>query len=397
MAETKASSFSLSLIWFGAAISISEIATGVLFSPLGLARGLAATFIGHFIGFVILILAGCIGAKSRLSSAESTRISFGVYGSYFFSILNILQLVGWTAIMIINGALSMDAISRSVGFGNFPLWCVVIGTLIAVWILLGLKNLSKVNVVVVTALLLLCIVLGVKVFTTPAIGEETFETMSFGAAVELSVAMPLSWLPLIADYTRNAKNPVAGTVASAVCYTIGSCFMYFIGMGAAIYAGSSDISAILLASGMGAVALVIVLFSTVTTTFLDAYSAGVSAANLTVKIKEKYAALITTIIGTILAIFVSMSQYETFLYFIGSVFAPLFAILFMDYFVFHITKKDGRLLNVKNFVLWVLGFCIYRILMNFDIPLGSTLPVMLIMAGICLLCHGVEKKWFSKA
>lgn len=397
MNETKSSSISLSLIWFGAAISISEIATGVLFAPLGLARGLAATFIGHAIGFVILILAGLIGAKSRLSSAESTRISFGVYGSYFFSIANILQLVGWTAIMILNGALSMNAISQSAGISNFPLWCIVIGALIVVWILLGLKNLSRVNVVVVTALLVLCVVLGVKAFTTPGVGNETFDTMSFGAAVELSVAMPLSWLPLIADYTRSAKNPVAGTVASSVSYTVGSCFMYLIGMGAAIYAGESDIAAILLASGMGIIALIIVLFSTVTTTFLDAFSAGVSAANLSVKINEKYAAIITTVIGTVLAIFVSMSQYESFLYLIGSVFAPLFSILFMDYFVFHITKEDGRRFRLKNSILWAIGFCIYRVLMNVDIPVGSTLPVMLIVAVLCLICHGVEKKWFSKA
>ena len=45
----------------------------------------------------------------------------------------------------------------------------------------------------------------------------------FGAAVELSVAMPLSWLPLISDYTREAKEPVKAAAVSAVTYGIVSC------------------------------------------------------------------------------------------------------------------------------------------------------------------------------
>ncbi len=91
------------------------------------------------------------------------------------------------------------------------------------------------------------------------------------------VAMPLSWLPLISDYTREAEKPFAATLASTVTYGVVSCWMYLIGMGAAIYTGQSDIAQILLQAGLGVVGLLIVVFSTVTTTFLDAWSAGISA------------------------------------------------------------------------------------------------------------------------
>ena len=101
--------------------------------------------------------------------------------------------------------------------------------------------------------------------------------MSFGAAVELAVAMPLSWLPLISDYTREAKQPVKATAVSAIVYGIVSCFMYLIGMGASIFTGESDIAQIMVKAGLGAAGLLIVVFSTVTTTFLDAYSAGISS------------------------------------------------------------------------------------------------------------------------
>ena len=74
---------------------------------------------------------------------------------------------------------------------------------------------------------------------------EADSSLSFGAAVELSVAMPLSWLPLISDYTREAEKPFRATAASALVYGLVSCFMYVIGMGAAIYTGEYDISVII--------------------------------------------------------------------------------------------------------------------------------------------------------
>jgi hypothetical protein len=132
--------------------------------------------------------------------------------------------------------------------------------------------------------------------------------MTFGAAVELSVAMPLSWLPLISDYTRDAKEPVKATAASAVTYGAVSCWMYIIGMGAAIFTGESDIAQIMVKAGLGIAGLLIIVFSTVTTTFLDAYSAGVSSESLSAKINGKYIALAVTVIGTLGAIFLPLAD-----------------------------------------------------------------------------------------
>jgi len=389
--NNKVSTFSQVLLWFGAAVSIAEILTGSLLAPLGLGQGVLSIFIGHVIGAVILFLAGLIGAKSGFSAAESARISFGKYGSFGFSILNILQLLGWTAIMIINGATALDGVTgRLWGYENEKLWCVLIGLLIILWVAVGVKNLSKVNVVVVTALFLLTLILGFTVFKGAGTGAPVEETMTFGGAVELNVAMSLSWLPLISDYTRELKKPVAGTLGSVLSYFVGSVLMFVIGLGAAIYAGTSDISAILMSAGLGLAAFIIVVFSTVTTTFLDVYSAGVSAANLNKKINVKWGGLLICIAGTVIALVVSMSQYENFLYFIGSVFAPLFAILFVDYYLFRRqTVQPVRSRVIKNSVLWVVGFVGYRLLIPYNSIVGITLPVM---AAIGLLCFVINKK-----
>ena len=119
--------------------------------------------------------------------------------------------------------------------------------------------------------------------------------------VELAVAMPLSWLPLISDYTREAEKPVQATVASVVVYGLVSCWMYVIGMGAAIFTGEYDIAVIMVKAGLGIAALVILVFSTVTTTFLDAWSAGISAESLSKKLNGKKTAIAVTVIVGLVA------------------------------------------------------------------------------------------------
>lgn len=382
MNTKKTSVFSNGLIWFGAGVSIAEILTGTYFAPLGFAKGLAAILLGHLIGGMLMFAAGMIGAREGKSAMETVKMSFGGKGSLLFAVLNILQLVGWTAIMIYDGALAANGI-----FGaGIWVWALVIGVLILLWILVGLTNLGKINTIAMAALFILTLVLFRVVF----IGENgaaaiVSDELSFGAAVELAVAMPLSWLPLISDYTREAGKPFAATLTSVVVYGLVSCFMYVIGMGAAIYTGESDIAQIMVKAGLGVAGLFIIVLSTVTTTFLDAYSAGVSCVSVSKKISEKWAAVVVTVIGTIAAIVYPMDNITDFLYLIGSVFAPMIAVQIADYFIL---KKRGDVspFNMRNLVIWLTGFVLYRLFnARLDTPVGVTLPVMIVTVVLCLV------------
>ncbi|MGN1059880.1 MAG: cytosine permease, partial [Clostridia bacterium] len=254
----------------------------------------------------------------------------------------------------------------------------------------GIKNLGKLNTVAMAGLFVLTIVLSFVIFKDGTPSVFSGEAMSFGAAVELSVAMPLSWLPLISDYTREAEKPIKATAVSAVVYGIVSCWMYLIGMGAAIFTGEYDIAQIMLKSGLGIAGLIIIVLSTVTTTFLDAYSAGVSGETLSAKLKSKWSAIAVTVIGTVGAMIYPMDNITNFLYFIGSVFAPMIAIQIADFFVL---KKDrgASSVNIRNIVIWIIGFVLYRMLMNTDMIIGNTLPDMLITILICILVEKVNQ------
>lgn len=340
MNEKRTGLFENGLIWFGAGVSIAEILTGTYLAPLGMGKGLAAILIGHIIGCLMLFLAGVIGGRVRKSAMETVKMSFGQKGSILFAVLNVLQLVGWTAIMIYDGALAADGVMHT---GRW-IWCLVIGVLIILWIVIGITNLGKIN----------------------------------------TVAMPLSWLPLISDYTREAKEPVKATAISAVVYGIVSCWMYVIGMGAAIITGEYDIAQIMLKAGLGIAGLLIIVFSTVTTTFLDAYSAGISSETVVSKWNGKHVAIVVTVIGTIAAIVYPMDNITDFLYLIGSVFAPMIAIQIADFFLLK-RDKSSLAVHIPNLIIWVIGFVVYRILMNIDMPLGNTLPDMVITIVICLI------------
>lgn len=379
--------FENGLIWFGAGVSIAEILTGTYFAELGFKRALLAILIGHIIGCAMFFLAGVIGGKQRLSAMETAKNSFGRIGGQFFAIMNVIQLVGWTAIMIYDGALAANGIFS---IGSW-VWCIVIGALIILWIMIGIADLGKLNTVAMAALFILTLVLCKVIFIDGSISSASVsDGMSFGAAIELAVAMPLSWLPLIADYTREAEKPVKAAAVSTAVYGAVSCWMYIIGMGAALFTGESDIALIMVKAGLGVLGLIIVIFSTVTTTFLDAYSAGISQESITPKVKGKYVAVVVAAIGTVAAMIFPMDDITDFLYLIGSVFAPMIAIQIADYFIIHRDRREITV-DVRNSIIWIIGFILYRLFMKMDIPVGNTLPDMMITILLCIGANTVLK------
>lgn len=387
MQKKYTSVFENGLIWFGAAVSIAEILTGTYIAPLGFIKGTAAIIIGHIIGCAMLFLAGVISGKMRKSAMESAKISFGSKGALLFSMLNIIQLIGWTAIMIYDGALAVNGISGIDG----RIWCVVIGLLIILWIMIGIKNLKKINVAAMTGLFILTLLLCFMIFKNGSTAGILTDSITFGAAVELSVAMPLSWLPLIGDYTMQAEKPVRSTAVSALTYGVVSCWMYMIGMGAAIFTQEADIARVIMKAGAGMAGLLIIIFSTVTTTFLDAYSAGVSSESISKRINGKWFAVAVTAVGTVCAVFLPLNDITDFLYFIGSVFAPMVAVQIADFFILKHCETPMRF-NIANIIIWFVGFIIYRLLMTVDTVIGNTLPDMMITVIICIAVDKIKEK-----
>lgn len=378
-ASSLSSSAAIGLIWFGAAVSIAEISTGTLLAPLGWQRGLAALLLGHAVGGALFFAAAYIGALTGRSSMESVRLSFGKRGSVLFSVANMLQLAGWTAVMIYAGATVSSALGKVLWDGeSFVWWALANGALIVLWLVFGARKTGGLKTVSMLLMLLAVLWLSAEVFSTAgSTAAQVSDGMSFGTAVELSAVMPLSWLPLAADYTRQARRPFAATLTATLAYTLTGCWMYALGLAAALFTGETDVAKILLGAGLGAAGILAVVLSTVTTTFLDAYSAGASANNISARFAETPVAVGVTLIGTVLAVMLPVTEYENFLLLIGSVFAPMAAVLIADFFVLK-RREEIESFDFAGLVLWLAGFILYRFLLSsgWESSIGLTAPVM---------------------
>jgi putative hydroxymethylpyrimidine transporter CytX len=403
------------LLWAGAAISLAEIWAGSLLVPLGLGLGLLANLLGHLIGNTPFALGGVIGSRWGIPTMVSVRLSFGVRGASFAAGLNVLQLIGWTAVMLIVCGGAADAISKFYGFSNPPFWILFSGIVTTLWALVGHRIWKWLQRVSVAALVLLCMVMTIILFLE--VGWEKLlliprnRDFSFMTGMDLVIAMPISWLPLVSDYSRFATHSKSSFWGTWIGYFVISSWMYLIGLAASLATQSPDPSGIVMnlmvKFGWVLPALIIVLFSTFTTTFLDIYSTAISGLTIAPKLGEKKGILLGGILGTGTALlFPSLLNYEHFLLFIGAMFCPLFGIVLTDYFLLRkgsievgdLYKRERaywfwRGMNPLAILAWAVGFGVYLgfspMLMEkvlgikaaFPWPLGSSLPSM-ILSGL---------------
>ncbi len=391
--ERTFSGFDYFLLWGGAAVSLAEILAGGILAPLGFLTGFIVIIFGHIIGNTPLALGGVMGSQEGVATMMSTRPAFGMKGSYFPAFLNIVQLIGWTAIMLIICGEAANSIMKEVlGVSQVKLLILVSGIITTAWAVVGHKTWKWLQRISVSALLLLCIIMTYAVFKE-GIPEPVENGLSFAVALDLVIAMPISWLPLVSDYSRYAKNTRKCFVGTWVGYFIVSSWMYALGLGAALFIGSAEPVPMMLALGLGIPALIIVFLSTFTTTFLDVYSTCVSALNIWENLDERKGIIMGGAIGTAVALVFPIGQYENFLLLIGSMFCPLFGVVLTDYFLIRKSYRDDSLftkkVNWKAILAWIGGALLYHLLIRVNV--GASIPSMVLAAGVYLLLMRVKK------
>lgn len=389
-------------LWAGAAVSLAEIWAGGLLVPLGFVSGLLAVLVGHLIGNTPLALGGIIGSRAGIPSMVSVRPSFGIRGSYFASILNVIQLVGWTGVMLWIGGQAAQAVWGFPGWG-FRGWVLVGGIVTTFWALAGQRCWRWLQRVAVSGLIALCCVMTYLVFLKYGWGRLTEVPprggMPLMAGIDLVIAMPISWLPLVCDYSRFARGSSPAFWGTWIGYFLVSSWMYVIGLGAAVATGSETPDAmvmeLMVSWGLVIPALIIVLFSTFTTTFLDIYSTAISSMNVWPGLGQARGVASCGVLGTALAMILPATAYEGFLLFIGSVFCPLFGVVLADYFILRRGSYDLEALyrgeaywylggfNPWAFGAWAVGFGLYHLLQR-TTSIGASIP-SLVAAGILYL------------
>jgi NCS1 family nucleobase:cation symporter-1 len=385
-------------LWFSLGIGLLVLQGGALLAPgLSLTHALIAIMIGSVIGAVLLALAGVVGADTGLSAIGSLRPTLGVRGAHLAAALNVAQLIGWGAFEIIvmrdaAGALTQRAFGWAPSGAAPWLWTLLFGGLATALAVMGplgfvrrfLRRWGVWVLLLGAAWMTGALLIGHDwraVWARPGDGS-----LSIPGGVDIVVAMPLSWLPLIGDYARfgaSAKGVFRGTMLG---YLLANIWFYALGAAYAMTASDSQgqLLAALAAAG-GGLALVLVLVDETDNVFADIFSAAMSTASMA-RIKIAHLAIGFGVLCTLIAVFVQMDRFMNFLYLIGSVFTPLYGVLLVDHFIIRgrRTAADIRTLrgpygfrggfHLVSLAAWGVGVATYHYMLDFLPSWGATLP-----------------------
>src|SRR5438552_7014039 len=392
------SGFDFGVLLGGLAIGLLVLLTGALLVPsLGFPAALLAIGVGSLIGCVPLALVGLAGSRENVPTMVLFRPVLGIRGSYLPSILNIVQLVGWTGFELWAMSLVANQMSiRLFHLSNRWLWLGIVAVLCTLLALGGpiivvRRWLERFGAWVVAAVALW---ITFRVITVSDLGALWSRPgtggLPFWLAVDLVIAQPVSWLPLVADYTRFARTRSGAAVGTYVGYAVGNVWFYALGALLVLGAGLSDATPAGLAQAMASLAggwivLLTLLVGETDEAFADIYSAAVSAQNLRERLRQRRTILVVAAVGVGLAVWLNSrgadatSSFELFLFLLGSVFVPLFGVFVADYFLLprsttgaHSATAEPRSaaaaqsLRPAAFVAWAVGFLVYQ----WSVPTG---------------------------
>ncbi|MBS4538599.1 putative hydroxymethylpyrimidine transporter CytX [Clostridium sp. D2Q-11] len=369
---------SMTLLWAGAAISIAEIYTGGLAAPLGFAKGISAILLGHLIGGILLALCGVISFDKRKNAMETVKDTLGEWGVKIVASLNVLQLLGWSAVMIIQGARGINA---TLGL-SYKLSLIIMAIFVFMWSYYFERKSKKINDFAVLTLLILTCLIFFNIDFERII--PTGANVSFITVVELSIAMPVSWIPLIGDYTMRGESRKGVFLSSFFGYFIASSSMYVLGLLITLFTGL-DIVQFISSFSVPIVACIIIVLSTVTTTFLDIYSAVESSKQIFKFNSTTRMVAVYCFIGFAISLFFPIVKYESFLLTIGSVFIPVYSIVIIEYFF--IKNKGFNKVNIIGVIFAAIGCILY----NYFIYQGLYMPTVLILGVISISYYLVAR------
>jgi putative hydroxymethylpyrimidine transporter CytX len=289
--------------------------------------------------------------------------------------LNVAQLIGWTAVELWAMSFVADLIAEEIfGFSARGVWlavAAVVCTGLALWGPVGVTRvwmerfglwvIGGISLVLTGLLIGRGLEIGSSLFTSSGAGG--FPT--FGPALDLVIAMPVSWLPLVADYTRFAHEPRAARKGTFWGYLIANIWLYLLGVLLVLVAGATA-SPLGIAGGVlviaggslaGILFLLGLLVGETDEAFANIYSSAVSLQNVFERVPQKAFVIAIAAIGTALAAGFDMLAYESFLFLIGSVFVPLFGV----FVVSQLVRRWGRVVPpAVAFVAWIAGFLLYH-------------------------------------
>jgi putative hydroxymethylpyrimidine transporter CytX len=380
-------------LWFSLGVGLLVMQVGAYLMPaLGTQEAALAIVAGSILGAGLLGWVAKIGCDSGLASAG---LMHAVYGRTFARlpiVLNIVQLIGWGTFELVVMRDASVAIGRQSGAMAASYW-PVLATLLWGGVITLLISGSMVQLVrrVIARVALPLVVLSLLWLSWQFLGlaqaqgfEQLWQRRGEGGmgvmpALDLVIAMPISWLPLVADYARHGKSGGAALRGTWTGYALANMWCYALGVLVALTLPSQDlVTALLLAQG-GLIALSLILIDEVDNAYGDAYSGAVSSHSLLPRWSVRQWGLGVAVVCTLLALVLPMHSLEPFLLLLSSVFVPLFGVI-LGRLAFGADttaalQRAGKA-HAAPIAIWLAGIAFYHLLPKLAPALGSALPTL---------------------
>src|SRR4051812_36724176 len=363
------------LLWTNLGISLLVLVAASYFG-LSLKQALLATAVGALIGNTMLGVAALIGADARVPAMVLQRAPLGQRGSYLATSLNVVQCLGWATFELIIIATAASALAdRAFGLDALWFWKLLFGGIATFLALLGpigfvRRFVRKFAIWAVAASILYL------AWWIPAHGDlhrlwsSGGGGGSFFAAVDLIIALSVSWIPLVADYTRFCTGRRSAFWGAGLGYLFPTLFQF--GFGAILVlshpsiVGPVDVLTTIAAAGVASfLALLALTVDETDEAFANVYSAAVSLQNLVPKVPQRALIVGCSVLATAGALSFDLTSYSQFLYLLGAFFVPLFGVLLADWIQrgLHYTRDDvfgGPAFRPGMIVAWLCGFALYE-------------------------------------
>ena len=397
------------ILWSSLGVGLLVLSAGSFLSQASFLDAIFAIIVGSIIGSILLALAGKIGSDHGIPSLITMRPAFGIRGSYLPAILNILQLIGWTTFEIMIMARAANMLTGSTV--PYYFWVAIFGVLVALLGIAGPLNIArqwigKFAVWIAYGTSAIIIINLINSADITALISSPGQGLSFFSALDLVIAMPVSWMPLVADYNRFSRKSKNALWATFVGFTMTNILFYFGG----ILLGTSNIFEIVAAiqAMFFGFLMLLLIVDEADNAFADIYSASVSTQDIFPKISQKYLIVGFTSLSAILAMMVSIEEYEVFLLLIGAIFVPLFGVVLTDYYVVKRQKYTEHMLYIRQnrlgiglpaIIAWVLGALLNYILSPLSpiyieqLPaIGATIPSLAVGSFIYLAITMIQRR-----
>jgi len=397
--------FSHASLWFSLGVGLLVIQIGAYLVPaMGTQDALLAIFLGSLLGSGLVAWVAKLGCDTGLSSAG---LMHQVYGSGFAKlpiVLNVIQLVGWTSFELVimrEGTLAMG--EQHMGWsGNYLVMATVfwgsILTLLMASSMLGLVRhfVSRFGLPLVVMSLAWLTWQFLGVLQTQDVSafwnRPGNNSMGFLSAIDLVIAMPVSWLPLVADYARHGKNSRTAMSATWLGYALANIWCYSLGV-LVVSVSSPDInlvSTLLLAQG-GLLALGLILIDELDNAYGDVYSASLNSHSLFSRWSIKQWGLLIAVGCTLLAIVLPMHSLEPFLLMLSSVFIPLYGVI-LGRAGRAPAANASRSIYLLPALVWLIGIAVFHLSAQFTPQWGSALPSLAVSLSLAWLTRANPAK-----